>query len=108
MAAPPMTSVGWWARRWTRLTATAAAKPTLAVVCASVSARTNAVQKAASVWPLGKLLVDGRAHGGGQVVVGPLALDRRLHDRLTTSDETPAAPSAHDGPPAVGPTCGAP
>ena len=26
MTAPPMTSVGWWARRWTRLAATAAAK----------------------------------------------------------------------------------
>ena len=59
MTAPPITSVGWWARRWTRLAATAVAKATLAAVPASESARMKAVQNAARVCPLGKLLLDG-------------------------------------------------
>ena len=105
MAAPPITSVGWWARRWIRLTATAEAKPTLAAVPACESPRTNAVVKAARVWPLGKLLHSGsarRRRGGPRAARRSTAA---LTTRLTSRDEKPAAASAtiarrRSGPPA--------
>ena len=101
MAAPPITSVGWCARRCTRLAATAAAKPTLAAVWASESARTKAVQKAASVCPLGKLLLEGVRTVGVEVVVGPLSLHRGLHDPAHDERGEPGRGERHHGAPAV-------
>ena len=103
MTAPPITSVGWWARKWTRLAATADAKPTLAAVPASESPRTNAVQKAASVWPLGKLLLVGVRTAAARCSSGRCRSTAALTIRLTRSDEKPADAERHDGAPPVRP-----
>ena len=94
IAAPPITSVGWWARRWTRLAATAVANPTLAAVPASDSPRTKAVQKAARVWPLGKLLLVGVRTPASMWSSGRWRSTAAFTTRLTRSDEKPAAASA--------------
>ena len=94
MTAPPITSVGWWARRWTRLAATAVAKPTLAAVPASVSARMNAVQKAARVWPLGKLLLDGIRTAAARWSSGRCRSTAFFTTWLTISEEKPAVARA--------------
>ena len=103
-----MTSVGWWARRWTRLAATAAANPTLAAVPASESPRTKAVQKAARVWPLGKLLLVGVRTAGGEMLVGPLPLDGRLDHPAHDERREPGGAERDDGAPPVRARAGVP
>ena len=102
MTTPPATSEAWWCPRWIRLTPMRPA----AVYSSALPLRspgrlsTAAEQKAARVWPLGKLLVFGAR-------TGTPALEIRRSDRsgrsrstsffmpaLTRVDETPATPSA--------------
>src|ERR1700722_603453 len=76
-----------------RLTATAVAKPTLAVVPACESPRTNAVQKAARVCPLGKLLLVGVRTPTSRWSSGRWRSTAAFTTRLTRRDEKPAAAS---------------
>ena len=70
------------------------AKPTLAAVWASESARTKAVQKAASVCPLGKLLLEGVRTVASRWSSGRWRSTAVFTTRLTMSEENPAAARA--------------
>src|SRR5664280_893956 len=102
MAAPPTTSEAWWARRWSRLTPTSAAlvKSRALPARSPRSPITVAAQKAARVWPLGKLLVFGSRTGTPPSTTRrPLRSGRErpmtaLRPALTRLDSTPATARA--------------
>ena len=64
------------------------------MVSAPVSASTKAVQKAARVCPLGKLLLVGVRTGASRWSPGRCRSTAAFAARLTSKDEKPAAPRA--------------
>ena len=101
IAAPPITSVGWWARRWTRLAATAVANPTLAAVPASESPEDEGGAEGGEGVAAREAAAGGRAHAGLEVVLGPLALDGRLHHPAHEERGEAGRGERHDRPPPV-------
>src|SRR6185437_7795046 len=80
MAAPARTSLAWWCRRYTRLVATEPANARQAAVPAGVVGSMTAVENAARVCPLGKLLLFG-------VLTGTFPISRAAvgRSRFTTA-----------------------